>query len=360
MKAAVCRAFGQPLVIEDLSLDPPQAGEVLVKLSACAICHSDIFYAEGKWGGPLPAVYGHEAAGEVEAVGPEVERVRPGDSVVVTLIRSCGRCYYCTHGAETLCETRFPLDAQTRLHRAGGEPVVQGLRTAAFAESVVVHHSQLVPVSRALPPDSASLLACGVITGVGAVTNTAQVTLGSSVAVVGAGGVGLNCIQGAYLSGASPIIAIDLVPAKLEAALGFGATHLLNPSKQDVLTAVRELTGGRGVDYVFASAGSGRAIDLSLALIRRGGTAVMVGMPPTGVMTSLEMGNIANDSARILGSKMGQATLSVDIPRLVGLYQQGRLKLDELITARYPLEQINQAIAAVNDGTALRNVIVFD
>jgi S-(hydroxymethyl)glutathione dehydrogenase / alcohol dehydrogenase len=172
--------------------------------------------------------------------------------------------------------------------------------------------------------------------------------------------VGLNCIQGAFLCGAQPIIAIDLLPAKLEAALGFGATHALNPGHQDVVSAVRDLTGGRGADYVFASAGSGRAIDLGLSLMRRGGTIVMVGMPPTGVMTSVEMGNIANDSARILGSKMGQATLSVDVPKLVQLYQQGRLKLDELITDRYPLDQINAAIAAVNDGTALRNVIVFD
>lgn len=359
MKAAVCREFGQPLVIEDLRLDPPQAGEVLVKLAACAICHSDIFFAEGKWGGTLPAVYGHEAAGVVAEVGAEVLSVRPGDSVVVTLVRSCGRCYYCTHGAETLCEGRFALDGQTRLHTAAGEPIFQGLRTAAFAEYVVVHHSQLVPVSSALPPESASLLACGVITGVGAVTNTAKVPLGSSVAVVGAGGVGLNCLQGAYLSGAQPIIAIDLLPAKLEAALSFGATHALNPGTQDVLSAVRELTGGRGADYVFASAGSGRAIDLGLALMRRGGTIVMVGMPPTGVMTSLEMGNVANDSARILGSKMGEASLQVDVPKLVQLYQQGRLKLDELITARYPLEQINEAIAAVNAGVALRNVIVF-
>ncbi len=359
MQAAVCREFGQPLVIEDLTLDPPQAGEVLVKLSACAICHSDIFFAEGKWGGTLPAVYGHEAAGVVAEVGPEVARVSPGQAVIVTLIRSCGHCYFCAHGAETLCDTRFPLDQQTRLHTAAGEPIVQGLRTAAFAEYVVVHQSQLVPVPPTLPPDSASLLACGVITGVGAVTNTARVPLGSSVAVVGAGGVGLNCIQGAFLSGAQPLIAIDLLPAKLEAALNFGATHALNPEAQDVLTAVRELTGGRGADYVFASAGSGRAIDLGLSIMRRGGTIVMVGMPPTGVMTSIEMGNVANDSARILGSKMGETTLSVDVPKLIQLYQQGRLKLDELITARYPLEQINEAIAAVTQGVALRNVIVF-
>jgi S-(hydroxymethyl)glutathione dehydrogenase / alcohol dehydrogenase len=359
MKAAVCREFGQPLVIEDLTLDPPQAGEVLVKLSACAICHSDIYFLEGKWGGTLPAVYGHEAAGLVAEVGPGVARARPGDSVVVTLIRSCGQCYFCAHGQETLCDTRFPLDQATRLHGAGGEPIVQGLRTAAFAEYVVVHESQLVVVPPALPPESASLLACGVITGVGAVTNTARVPLGGSVAIIGAGGVGLNCIQGAHLCGAQPIVAVDLLPRKLEAALSFGATHALNPGTQDVLAAVRDLTGGRGVDYVFASAGSGRAIDLGLALMRRGGTMVMVGMPPTGVMTQLEMGNVANDSHRILGSKMGETQLGVDVPRLVQLYQQGRLKLDELITARFPLEHINAAIAAVNQGVALRNVIVF-
>jgi S-(hydroxymethyl)glutathione dehydrogenase/alcohol dehydrogenase len=359
MKAAVCREFGQPLVIEDLTLDPPQAGEVLVRLSACAICHSDIFYLEGGWGGALPAVYGHEAAGVVTEVGPGVARVQPGQSVIVTLVRSCGACYYCTRGLETLCEARFALDSETRLHDAAGQPIVQGLRTGAFAEYVVVHQSQLVPVAPTLPPESASLLACGVITGMGAVTNTAQVTLGSSVVVIGAGGVGLNCIQGAHLSGAQPLIAIDLLPAKLEAALAFGATHAVNPTAEDARAAVLALTGGRGADYVFVTAGSGRAIDLGLGLLRRAGTFVMVGMPPTGVMTQLEMTNVANDSHRILGSKMGSTRLSVDVPRLVELYQQGRLKLDELITARYPLERINEAIAAVNQGAALRNVIVF-
>jgi Zn-dependent alcohol dehydrogenase len=176
---------------------------------------------------------------------------------------------------------------------------------------------------------------------------------------VGAGGVGLNCIQGACLSGAQPLIAIDLLAPKLEAALQFGATHALNPAAEDVRAAVLALTGGRGADYVFVTAGSGPAIDLGLGLLRRAGTFVMVGMPPTGVMTQLEMSNVANDSHRILGSKMGAARLSVDVPRLVALYQQGRLKLDELITARYPLERINDAIAAVNQGAALRNVIVF-
>lgn len=359
MQAAVCREFGQPLVIEDLTLDPPQAGEVLVKLSACAICHSDISYLQGHWGGALPAVYGHEAAGLVAEVGPEVARVSPGQAVIVTLIRACGHCYFCAHGAENICETRFALDRESRLHDAAGQPIFQGLRTGAFAEYVVVHESQLVVVPSSLPPASASLLACGVITGVGAVTNTAQVPLGSSVVVIGVGGVGLNCVQGAALCGAQPIIAIDLLPPKLAAALGFGATHALNPGVEEAGAAVRALTGGRGADYVFVAAGSGRAIDLGLTLLRRGGALVVVGMPPTGVLTQLELGNVAGDSQRILGSKMGSTRLSVDVPPLVQLYQQGRLKLDELITARYPLNQINDAIAAVTHGAALRNVIVF-
>lgn len=359
MKAAVTREFGQPLVIEAISMDPPQAGEVLVKLSACAICHSDISYLQGQWGGTLPAVYGHEAAGVIAETGPQVRLVGPGDHVIVTLLRSCGRCYFCMRGAPHVCQGGFALDRETRLHTATGEPIVQGLRTGGFAEYVVVDQSQVVRIPAAVPLDAACLLACGVITGVGAVTNTAQVPVGSNVVVIGAGGVGLNSIQGALLSGAQPIIAIDVLSRKLEAALTFGATHAINPNTENARAAVHDLTEGRGADYVFVTAGSGPAIDLGLSLMRRAGTLVMVGMPATGVMTQLEMGNIANDSQRILGSKMGSTRLQVDVPQLVQLYQQGRLKLAELITARYPLEAINQAIAAAVRGEALRNVIVF-
>ena len=199
MKAAICYEFGQPLVIEEINIDPPQAGEVKVKLAACAICHSDIHYMEGAWGGVLPALYGHEAAGVVAEIGPQVSRVKPGDQVVVTLIRSCGRCYFCTQGQPHLCEGDFALDHETRLHTSDGRPVHQGMRTGAFAEFVVVDQSQVVPVCVEMPLESASLLACGVITGLGAVTNTARVPAGSSVVVVGAGGVGFNSVQGAFL-----------------------------------------------------------------------------------------------------------------------------------------------------------------
>ncbi len=218
MKAAVCYEFGEPLVIEEIEIDPPQTGEIKVKLAACAICHSDIHYMEGAWGGVLPAVYGHEAAGIVEVVGPHVSLVKPGDFVVVSLIRSCGRCYFCAQGQPHMCEASFPLNDESRLHTSQGQPIQQGLGTGAFAEYVVVHESQVVQIPETVPLDSAALLACGVITGLGAVTNTAQVPAGSSVVVIGTGGVGLNSVQGAFLSGAQTIIAMDLVDSKLEAA----------------------------------------------------------------------------------------------------------------------------------------------
>ncbi len=359
MKAALCYEFGRPLVTEEISIDPPQAGEVKVKLAACAICHSDIHYMEGAWGGVLPAVYGHEAAGVVAEVGPQVSLVKPGDKVVVTLIRSCGRCYFCAQGQPHLCEGTFALNHESRLHTGDGRPIHQGLRTAAFAEYVVVDQSQVVPICTEMPLDSASLLACGVITGLGAVTNTARVPPGSSVVVIGAGGVGLNSIQGAFLSGAQPIIAVDLVNSKLVAAKRFGATHTLNPAEGNLPAAVRSLTQGRGADFVFVTVGSAQVMEQGLALVRRAGTLVLVGMPAIGAKLQLEAVDLADNSQQILGSKMGSTRLQVDVPKLMELYEQGRLKLDELITARYPLEEINEAIAAVKRGEALRNVILF-
>lgn len=359
MKAAVCYEFGKPLVVEEIEIDPPPAGAVKVKLAACAICHSDIHYAEGAWGGTLPAVYGHEAAGVVEDCGPGVGSVKPGDHVVVTLIRSCGSCYFCAQGEPHICETKFPLDKTSPLHAKDGSPIHHGLRTSAFAEYAVVDKSQVVAIPKALPLDSASLLACGVITGLGAVVNTAKVPAGSNVAVIGTGGVGLNSVQGAALCGARSIIAIDLADDKLETAKAFGATDTVNPKETDAKDAVRALTEGRGADYVFVTVGSKAAIEQSLGLIRAGGTVVIVGMPAVGVKAELEALDIPDMGQRIIGSKMGSTRLQVDVPRLVELYQQGRLKLDELITGRYALDDINEAFAAVNRGEALRNVIVF-
>ena len=361
MKAAVCREFGKPLIIEEIAIDAPQGGEIMVKLSACAICHSDILFMAGAWGGAekLPAVFGHEAAGVVEAAGPGVDGARPGDRVIVSLIRSCGNCFYCAQGDQHLCETKFPLDRECRLRDRDGRPVFQGLRTGAFAEYTVVHQSQAVVIPETLPFDSACLLACGVITGFGAVVNTAKMPPGSSAVVIGAGGVGLNSIQGAALSGANPLIAIDLLASKLETALAFGATHAIDPVAENAAEIVKSLTAGRGADYVFVTVGSVKAIEQGLGLLRRAGTLVIVGMPPSGARAAIEAVEFANSGQRILGSKMGSSRLAVDVPKLVALYEQGRLKLDELITARYSLDGINDAIAEANRGAALRNVIVF-
>ena len=359
MKAAVCREFGQPLVIEEVELAPPQAGEVQVKLAACAICHSDIFYAEGAWGGVLPAVYGHEAAGVVETVGAGVSSVQPEDHVLVTLIRSCGTCHYCCQGERVRCESTFPLDEQSPLRAADGQPIVHGLRTGAFAESVVVAASQIAPIPKEVPLDSASLLSCGVITGFGAVVNTAQLQSGSSAVVIGTGGVGLNSVQGAAISGAERVIALDLSDAKLEAARDFGATHTVNVGKENAQEAVFGLTNGRGADYVFVTVGAKSAIEQGFKLLGKGGALVIVGMTADNVMIEFDSCAFASVEQRLLGSKMGSTRLVADIPWYVSLYQQRRLKLDELISGRYPLEQINEAIAKVNRGEALRNVIVF-
>ena len=360
MKAAVCYEFGQPLVIEDIEIDDPQQHEVRVKVLACAICHSDIHYMDGAWGGTLPAVYGHEASGVVEAVGDGVENVSVGDHVVVSLIRSCGTCFYCTRGETFLCETRFPLDKKSPLRTKDGAPIVHGLRTAAFAECVVVHKSQAVTIPQTMSLESASLLACGFITGFGAVVNSAEIEAGSHVVVIGTGGVGLNTVQGARVAGAKTIIALDIVDSKLEAATAFGATHTINSAKQEPGDEVRGLTAGRGADYVFVTVGSPRAVEQGMTLLRRGGTLVMVGMPASGVKLPVEAADFAGDGQRIMGSKMGSSRLAVDIPSWVDLYEQGRLMLDELVTARYPLEQINEAITDVKAGNALRNVIVFE
>ena len=228
MKAAVCREFGKPLVIEEVNLAEPQASELRVKILATAICHSDISYADGAWGGTLPAIYGHESVGIVEELGAGVSSVKVGDRVIVTLIRSCGHCRGCSRGMPVTCETSFPLDTKSPLTSKSGESIVQALRTASFAEYVVVHDSQVVVISKDIKSASASLLACGVITGFGAVTNTAKVEPGSHVVVIGAGGVGLNSVQGARVSGARSIVAVDLSDSKLEAAKKFGATHGIN------------------------------------------------------------------------------------------------------------------------------------
>jgi Zn-dependent alcohol dehydrogenase len=359
MKAAICYAFGQPLVIEDIHIDPPGPGEVKVKVAACAVCHSDVAWIRGHWGGEPPMVVGHEAAGTVAEIGPGVTGVEPDDRVLLHLRRSCGRCFFCTLGRPFNCETKFPLDRTTRLHNQKGVPLVQGLRTAAFAEYAIIDQSQVIKIPAWLPFDRACLLACGVVTGVGAVFNTVRVEAGSSVVVIGTGGVGLNTVQGAAMAGAAKIIAVDVLDTKLEAARQFGATHVINARRDEAMATVLALTENRGADYAFVAVGSSRAITQGSEMTRKGGVTVVVGMPANQDALFTLNADLLTEGRAVIGSLVGSARPSVDMPRLIELYQQGRLKLDELITRRYPLAEVNEAIASMERGEALRNVILL-
>ena len=357
MRAAVCREFGQPLVIEDLSLDPVGPDDVRVEIAACAICHSDIHYADGSWGGALPAVYGHEAAGTVAEIGANVRDVFVGDRVAVSLIRACGACPQCRRGYDAFCEAGLGPPA-ARLFTSVGERVEAGLRCGAFAQEATVHSSQAVALPDELDWPAAALLGCGVITGVGAVFNTSTVDDTSTVAVIGAGGVGLNAIQAAALAGAPVIVAVDAVDGKLETARRFGATHTASASG-DAVAAVRAATGTGGVTHAFVTVGSAAAVRSALHLVVSGGELVIVGMPAAGSRLEVDPLELADTGRRIVGSKMGSARLRPDIERIVAWYRQGALKLDELVSGVYPLEQINPAIAEVKRGEAIRNVIAM-
>lgn len=359
MNAAVCRKFGAPLVIEEVTLDPPARGEVSVRVQACGVCHSDITYMDGGWGGELPIVFGHEVAGVVTDVGTGVHGLKAGDHVVVTLVRTCGRCFYCERGEPTQCEGDFAIDRRSVLTTKRGGRLTQGLRVGGFAERTTVHASQAVKIPAALPPASACLLSCAVATGVGAVRNTARVEEGASVAVVGAGGVGVNSIQAAVLAGASTVIALDVSDARLATARLFGATHSVNAAKGDATDAVMDLTGGHGADYTIITTGNPAAIRLGLGLSRRAGTVVVVGMTAGDETVPINPGDIADAATRILGCKLGGIRPQEDIPQLVDLYIAGHLKLDELVTAQFPLDGVNDAVGATRRAEGLRNVIVM-
>ncbi len=359
MKAAVCRAFGEPLTIEDLVLDPPRAGEVRVTVKAVAVCGSDIHAANGSWGGELPVVLGHEAAGVVAELGEGVTELAVGDHVVVSLLRNCQTCFYCTRRQSQLCENEWALSSQHRIHDQSGDAVRQGIYVGAFAEEVVVHRTQCVAVPSDIPFDCASLLACGVITGFGAVVNTASVEPGATVAVIGTGGVGLNTVQGAVAAGAKTIMALDTASEKLVAAKKLGATHAFDATDPACAELVGAATDGRGPDYVFVTAGSPRAIEQGLELVRPGGTVVVVGIGANDTYASIELGEFASGERKILGSKMGSSDLRRDIPALVTRYLEGRLLLDDLVTGRFSLDEINQAMDGVGVGSTLRNVVVF-
>jgi len=357
IKAAVCREFGAPLTIEEIDIRAAQGTEVEVTLKACAICHSDISYADGIWGGSLPAVYGHEAAGIVTGLGEGARGVALGDRVVVTLIRACGTCPSCASARPTGCETPYDGD-QGPIRTADGGTLHQAMACGGFAEKVVVDHSQVVVLPEQIALDIASLLACGVITGVGAVVNAARLRPGQDVVVIGAGGVGLNAIQGARIAGARRIVAVDMNTDKLKTAQDFGATHgVLGTGEAPWREAKAAL--GRGADAVLVTVGAIGAYQTAPRYLASGGKVVMVGMPASGAEAPYEPVNFAATGQGMIGSKMGDVVIRRDIPWLVDLYLQGRLKLDELVSGRWPLEQINEAIADTRTGTAKRNVIVF-
>lgn len=357
IRAAVAHEFGQPLSVEEVNLRAPDVGEVEVTLEACAICHSDISYMDGGFGGDLPAIYGHEAAGKISALGAGVKGYNLGDSVLVTLMRNCGDCVPCNSGSPTICAT--PTDMQGPISALDGSPVAQGLDCGAFAERVVVETNQLAPIPADMPMEAACLLSCGVITGVGAVVNTAKFRAGQTAVVIGAGGVGLNAIQGARIAGAAKIIAVDMLPEKLEAAMEFGATHGVLASHPKPWSEVRKITAGKMADAVFVTVGATQAYDVALRYVAAGGNMVMVGMPHAGDKATYEPMSAAFSGKSMLGSMIGDVVLKRDIPWMVDLYQQGRLKLDELVSGRYRLEQINEAIADTRTGAARRNVVLF-
>jgi S-(hydroxymethyl)glutathione dehydrogenase / alcohol dehydrogenase len=360
MKAAVGYEPGKPLVIEEISIDPPKHREVKVKIAATAICHSDIHGLKGDLGPMFPVVGGHESSGIVEAVGEGVTSVKPGDSVVVSLLANCGECYYCLNGQPHLCEYPFPLKTESRFKNKQGKSVTQMFKVGSFAEYTVVDQSQVVKISADVPKDCAALLACGVITGFGSAVWRAEVKALHSAVVIGAGGVGLNAIQGASYCGAYPIIAVDVVDSKLEAAKKFGATHVINSKQVDCIAEVKKLCYGRGADYVFVTVGSGAAMTQGFRMSTGRGMTVIVGLPtPTDNALTMSPFEFLDRERILTGSYMGSTNLQIGVPKLVELYKAGKLKLNELITNRYPLEKINEAMDEVLAGKALRNMIMF-
>ncbi len=357
IKAAVCHEFGKPLIVEDVALRGPEAGEIEVRLDAVAICHSDISYAEGAWGGSLPAVYGHEAAGRITALGQGITGLVIGDPVVVTLIRACGQCPSCGAGKPTICETPYDGDHGPLKTKDGGK-LHQAMACGAFAERVVVHHSQVVKLPEGIAMDAASLLACGVVTGVGAVVNAASLRAGQDVVVIGAGGVGLNAIQGARIAGARRIVAVDMSEDKLNDARAFGATDGVLATAENPWREAKKRMG-RGADAVLVTVGVPRAYDEAPRYLAYGGKVLMVGMPATGATSTYEPANFAAVGQSLVGTKMGDVVIKRDIPWMVDMYQQGRLQLDELISNRWSLDQINDAIADTKSGNARRNVIML-
>ncbi|WP_200939823.1 zinc-dependent alcohol dehydrogenase family protein [Brevundimonas sp. Root1279] len=370
--AAVLRAMGaarpyadsRPLAIEVVTLDAPGAGEVRVAIKAAGLCHSDLSVINGDRPRPMPMALGHEAAGVVEAVGPGVDDLVPGDHVVMVFMPSCGHCDPCAGGRPALCEPGAAANGKgellgggRRIHDEQGD-LNHHLGCSAFAAHAVVSRRSLVKVDRDLPFEHAALFGCAVLTGVGAVVNTAQVRAGQSVAVVGLGGVGLSSVLGALAAGASPVVAVDLSEDKLALARSLGAVQTVNAADPDAVDQVRALTGG-GADYVFEMAGSVRALESAWKMTRRGGTTVTAGLPPPEAALAVNVVSLVAEERTLKGSYIGTCVPSRDIPRYVALFRQGRLPVDRLLTGTIALDDINAAFDDLHEGNAVRTVVTF-
>ena len=364
MQAAVLNEINTPFSIETVDISPPKADEVLVKVSAAGVCHSDWHVVEGLSYFPLPIICGHEGAGVVERVGEGVTSLKPGDHVTLSFRANCGKCFYCQRGKTNLCEVYSPVlrsglmkDGESRISR-DGEPVHIMTGLGCFAEYVVIDQSAAVPIRDDVPLEVAALVGCAVSTGVGAAMYTADVRPGESVAVYGAGGVGLNIIMGAVMCGADPVIAVDTNSSKMEIAREFGATHTLY-SDDNSVAEIQALTDGRGADHVFESVGLSFLQERGLEATRPGGTLTLVGLTPVGSDTNLPGAIITRTEKVIRGSFYGSVNTHRDFPIFIDLYRAGKLKLDELVTRRYRLDEINEAYANMLTGEVARGIIVF-
>ncbi len=364
MKAVVLYAVNQPVVVEEVELEAVRESEVRLKMVASGVCHSDFSVIDGTIPMNMPVVLGHEGGGIVEEVGPHVTIVKPGDHVVLAYTPQCGRCYFCTIGEPNLCETSAitregALPNGHHPVRRGGVALNQLTGIGTMSEYTVVHETSVVPIDPDIPLDKAALVGCGVMAGVGAVINTARVQPGSSVAVFGSGGVGLNVVQGAAIAGANTIIAVDTNLLKLEYAQRFGATHMVHAGAIDPVAHIKEMTGGRGADYTFEAIGNPQVMRQAYESARRGGTVTIIGIarPDTEVVLPAPM--IPRDAKKLLGSYYGSARQRVDLPRLLDLYRTGQLKLDELITRTYPIEEAQQAFDDLEAGKNARGVLIF-
>jgi S-(hydroxymethyl)glutathione dehydrogenase/alcohol dehydrogenase len=364
-RAAVLHEAGKPLAIEEVEVPSLAPQDVLVRVMATGLCHTDLELARGSLARPLPMIPGHEAAGIVDAVGSQVTRVKPGDHVICSWNPSCGHCFYCEEGLPILCEPigqhqprGLLTDGKPRIF-LNGEPVGHFMMISSHAEYCVVPEAGAVPVTKEIPFDRACLIGCAVATGFAAATRIAPVTFGSSVLVVGCGAIGLNVIQSAALARPARIIAVDLDDAKLAQAKGFGATDTINPANDDALSAVRELTSGRGADFAYEAAGNEKAMQFTLEAARPGAHVVLLGKVPVNQQVSFRWSTLVGEK-NIIRSSYGGARPHRDFPLLAQAYLDGALKLDELISQRIRLEQINDGYAAIEQGRAIRSVVVFD